>query len=1126
MLKKIATGMMLTLILASTMGFTATCLIKQSPSSEASSTDWWSMFRHDANHTGYSTSSMSISLILLQPPTPFGTGKAVKSSPTIVNDVIYACSLDGYVYALNTKPPYMTTPKWKSPQQFGDIYSSPAVAEGKVYFGSDDKNITALDASNGTIIWSSPTEDFVRSSPVIADGVLYVGSFDGYVYALNASTGSKIWKYRTASPVESSPTIFGDTLFFGSNDTRIYALEKSGKIKWFNDDPEGPITSSPAVADGKVFVGSWDNKTYAFDIYTGKQVWNYTTNGPVVSSPSVAYGRVFIGSNDTKVYALNAETGIFNWSFATGKPVTSSPAVADGRVFVGSNDRNIYAINATTGNYAGWGYGTGGPVTSSPAIANGILSIGSDDRYIYAFTGNRAPIANFTFIPKKPVVTQQVTFNCLGSYDPDSNSTGDHIDKWEFDFGDGTVINRSQTLTTVTHAYSAIGEYNANLTVWDTNGENDTANDTVTVCEAWPMFHHDPTHASYSTSLAPSRNDTLRMQVGQNVSGEDSIYPSPAVVEDLVFMSSTNGTVYALYTNGTVKWARTPASGKAFYASPAFIDGLVYAGCTNGYVYAWRATDGALMRNTSVCSPTPIYSSLAASGSRIFVGSLDWHVYAIDRDIGAVIEHSPSLGGAIESSPAIAYGMVFVGSHNGSIYALNETALSMVKWNYSTNEPVVSSPTVAYGMAFIGSGDNCLYAINATTGKQKWNFTTGGAVDSSPAVADGVVFVGSKDGKLYAVNATDGMEVWSKTIGAVGWSSPAVADGKVFIGTQDGQVCALSVKDGTPVWSYQTDGRVESSPAIFNDSLYVGSQDGYLYAFHSEIHDVAILNVTSVPNAVIKGGLVNITVALKNEGAFDETSINVTVSYDSNILNYSSVDLDREEQKILVFLWNTSDVPYGNYTISANATLPIDDYPANNNWTDGIVSVTSSIHNIAVTYVNTSKAGCPPMPVVCGNYSARVFVTVENRGNFTETFNVTAYCNDTAIILPNGENYTSLTLTSGSSTVLTFVWNAKGFAKGNYTIWAYASPVPDEADPTDNTCTDGVVAVVMDGDVNWDAKVDVKDVYRVAQNFGKVRPPGVPSWDRYGPNCDINDDDKVDTKDYYIVCKNYGKVDP
>jgi hypothetical protein len=112
----------------------------------------------------------------------------------------------------------------------------------------------------------------------------------------------------------------------------------------------------------------------------------------------------------------------------------------------------------------------------------------------------------------------------------------------------------------------------------------------------------------------------------------------------------------------------------------------------------------------------------------------------------------------------------------------------------------------------------------------------------------------------------------------------------------------------------------------------------------------------------------------------------------------------------------------------------------------------------------------------------------------------------------------TLTLTGGASTIITFTWNTAGFAKGNYTISAYVTPVQGETDIADNTLSDGWIFVSIPGDINGDRKVELKDVYAVGKAYGSSI--GNP---RYEPNLDINDDGKIELKDYYITCKNYGK---
>jgi hypothetical protein len=162
-----------------------------------------------------------------------------------------------------------------------------------------------------------------------------------------------------------------------------------------------------------------------------------------------------------------------------------------------------------------------------------------------------------------------------------------------------------------------------------------------------------------------------------------------------------------------------------------------------------------------------------------------------------------------------------------------------------------------------------------------------------------------------------------------------------------------------------------------------------------------------------------------------------------------------------------------------------------------------------------------PLKTIVGQgYAMNINVTVENQGDYTETFNITIYANTNPI------ETKQITLTKGASTTITHKWNTAGFIKGNYTIWAYAWPVQGETDTADNTLSDGWVIVAMVGDITgptgWpDGKVDMKDIITVIASFGNT--PSHPKWN---PNHDINNDHKIDMKDIITTIAQFGKTDP
>jgi hypothetical protein len=151
----------------------------------------------------------------------------------------------------------------------------------------------------------------------------------------------------------------------------------------------------------------------------------------------------------------------------------------------------------------------------------------------------------------------------------------------------------------------------------------------------------------------------------------------------------------------------------------------------------------------------------------------------------------------------------------------------------------------------------------------------------------------------------------------------------------------------------------------------------------------------------------------------------------------------------------------------------------------------------------------------------RINVTLANQGDFTEIFNVTVYANTTSFATQ------TITLTSGNSTTLTFTWNTTGFAKGYYTISAYAWPVQGETHTTDNNCTGGTVLVNVAGDVSGstqgvpDGIVNILDINYLVRLF--MTRPKSPNWN---PNADINNDLVVNILDVYIPVQNFMKKWP
>src|SRR5580693_3295541 len=105
--------------------------------------------------------------------------------------------------ALPDNPALLWTFKTAAP-----VRSSAAIVDSRVFVGSTDSNIYALNLSDGTKVWSFATGGAVESSPLVLDNRVFAGSADGFLYALDATTGKQLWKYETGDKILGSPNWF------------------------------------------------------------------------------------------------------------------------------------------------------------------------------------------------------------------------------------------------------------------------------------------------------------------------------------------------------------------------------------------------------------------------------------------------------------------------------------------------------------------------------------------------------------------------------------------------------------------------------------------------------------------------------------------------------------------------------------------------------------------------------------------------------------------------------------------------------------------------------------------------------------------------------------------------------
>jgi quinohemoprotein ethanol dehydrogenase len=242
-----------------------------------------------------------------------GTNHAQESTPIVVDGRMYTTSDWGRTYAFEVDSGELL---WSfDPQVAGEylrraccgpVNRGAAVYQGKVYVGSLDGRLHALDAETGKKVWEVDTiidrsRDYSSTgAPLAARGKIYIGNggaemgVRGYVSAYDAETGELVWRFYTVPGDPSQP--------YEHPEMELAAKTWTGDHYWKNG------------GGGTV----WNSIVYDPDF---NQVYIGVGNGGnwtrAIRSPDGG-DNLFLSS----IVAVDADTGSMNWYYTwkwTGK---------------------------------------------------------------------------------------------------------------------------------------------------------------------------------------------------------------------------------------------------------------------------------------------------------------------------------------------------------------------------------------------------------------------------------------------------------------------------------------------------------------------------------------------------------------------------------------------------------------------------------------------------------------------------------------------------------------------------------------------------------------------------------------------------------------------------------------
>ncbi|MEA3458541.1 MAG: PQQ-binding-like beta-propeller repeat protein, partial [Candidatus Thermoplasmatota archaeon] len=408
-----------------------------------------------------------------------------------------------------------------------------------------------------------------------------------------------------------------DWPMFGQNSANTRSSDGYGPdddnhdIYWYSTTKSGSGYKNPVIKEGILYIASSNgSKLYAYDA---------TVSPGNEGSPTTTVAQIDVPENDI---AIENSPAVSNDNVVVATGTTADGGKVENKVY--AFDTNTLSENPT------WifEYNDINPdnpyicYSASPTVSNDkiFLSSWSGDSLIW---NSIWKYFNFSIGNNKLIVL-------------DSNGNFE----WKFDLPAGSFSSPAVYENTVVVGCERING-NSLFAIDADSGEQIWSKNVGPIGRASPVIYEgrvfvatkEPATASftaYTKVVALNLDDGTKVwntSIGDSIPDgyKLSACSTPTIYNDVLFVASSDGTLYALDTeNGEEKWSKkiyTKPLTPLLTSSPAYADGLIYIGTPDGILYAIDASDGSTAWNKDTYQNSAMLSSPVVVDGLIYYAS-------------------------------------------------------------------------------------------------------------------------------------------------------------------------------------------------------------------------------------------------------------------------------------------------------------------------------------------------------------------------------------------------------------------------------------------------------------------------------------------------------------------------
>lgn len=193
------------------------------------------------------------------------------------------------------------------------IRCSPTVVEGHVLIAGCDGKLHVIDAATGTETAAVPIDGPTGTTPAAADGRVYFGTEGGTFFGIDVRAGAVAWKMAPAvngQAYRSSAAIADGVVIVGTRGKAVETFALADGARGWRRGMRGRVDASPIVlplAEGgglAAVVADAAGRIAVLDAATGEPAWEFDAGGGFSAGAAAAAGRVVLASDDGVVWCF------------------------------------------------------------------------------------------------------------------------------------------------------------------------------------------------------------------------------------------------------------------------------------------------------------------------------------------------------------------------------------------------------------------------------------------------------------------------------------------------------------------------------------------------------------------------------------------------------------------------------------------------------------------------------------------------------------------------------------------------------------------------------------------------------------------------------------------------------